>query len=102
MAHLARIRIDIAFDHSWTSQGIARPTHKHLEHFKETLRYAWATIDFCHRHVVSHGLTLHDGDEPIRPYDTMLPSPRTATLLRHSSDPLVEYGLYAMLDMARQ
>ena len=26
LAHLARIRVDIAFEHSWISQGTARPT----------------------------------------------------------------------------
>ena len=101
LAHLSRIRIDLAFDHAWISQGTARPTPKHLEHFKELLRYAWSTINLCHRHVVKHGLVLHDGDEPIRPYDTTLPSPRTATFARHSATPLVEYGLYGILDSAQ-
>ena len=49
LAHLSRIRIDLAFDHAWISQGTARPTPKHLEHFKELLRYAWSTINLCHQ-----------------------------------------------------
>ena len=54
-----------------------------------------------HRHHTKHGLDLHEGDEPVRPYDTTLVSPRTATFARHSAEPLVEYGLYAAVDAAQ-
>ena len=100
LAHLSRIRIDISFAHSWISQGTAHPTAKHLEHFKEVLRYAWTTIDHVHRHQCKQGLQLHDG-EVVRPYDTTLPAPRIATPERHSADTLIEYGCYGILDAAQ-
>ena len=65
------------------------------------LRYCWATIDYVMRHHTRQGLALQDRAEPVRPFDTTLPSPCTATLARHSQQANVEYGLYGCGDAAQ-
>jgi hypothetical protein len=101
ITHLCRGRCDIILENALCSQGAARPTHKHFEHLKEALRYAWAHEDDVHLHHTKYGLSVSRDIEPIRPYDSDQPFPCTATLLRHTPHCKVEYGLYAITDGAQ-
>ena len=87
LGHLARGRLDIAFDHAIAAQCMARPPYEMHEHCKEMLRYVWATEEIKLEYPgtickdVRPTPSLYR--EPIRPYDD-----------------LIDYDLYVVADMA--